>query len=161
MAMRPCVDDSDASGCGAGGRAFGLEARSLRSLGGNSGTTWGIGDRVLRIGRRAVADAELAASAAAAEVVPVPQLIGRLEADETSAVLLEMLPGQTAAEVARREPGRALAAGRAANLNEPEPPRGFRPLEGIRPCPEPTRRVYSGGRTVHTGSGRGSRTPVR
>jgi hypothetical protein len=50
---------------------------------------------------------------------------------------------------------------RAANLSEPEPPRGFRPLEGIRPCPEPTRRVYSGGRTVHTGSGRGSRTPVR
>ena len=58
--------------------AFGLDAGSLRMLGGNSGSAWGAGDRVLRVGRPAVIDAELAASAAAA-VMPVPAVLDRAE----------------------------------------------------------------------------------
>jgi hypothetical protein len=52
--------------------AFGLDAGSLAALGGNSGSAWGAGNRVLRVGRPAVIDAELAASSAVAAVVPVP-----------------------------------------------------------------------------------------
>jgi len=37
--------------------AFGLDAGSLRALGGNSGSAWGAGNRVLRVGRPAVTDA--------------------------------------------------------------------------------------------------------
>jgi Ser/Thr protein kinase RdoA (MazF antagonist) len=60
-----------------------------------------------------VIDAELAASAAAAAVVPVPAVLDRAEAGGTSAVLLEMLPGQPVAGFARDRPGLARAAGSA------------------------------------------------
>ena len=74
--------------------AFGLDAGSLRALGGNSGSAWAAGDQVLRVGRPAVIDAELAASSAAAAVLPVPAVLGRVEVGDMSAVLLEMLPGR-------------------------------------------------------------------
>ena len=45
--------------------AFGLDVRSLRSLGGASGATWSDGEVVLRVGERIAAEV-LAASAAAA-----------------------------------------------------------------------------------------------
>lgn len=97
----------------AAARAFGLDAGSLRSLGGASGSAWRAGDQVLRIGGRAVIDAELAASAAAAPVVPVPRILGRIEVGRCSVVRLESLPGQTAAKLAARRPEVAPAAGRA------------------------------------------------
>jgi Phosphotransferase enzyme family len=93
--------------------AFGLDAGSLRALGGNSGSAWGAGDRVLRVGRPAVIDAELAASSAAAAVVPVPAVLDRADAGDASAVLLAMLPGQPMAQFARRRPELARAAGQA------------------------------------------------
>jgi hypothetical protein len=93
--------------------AFGFDAGSLRALGGNSGSAWGAGDLVLRVGRPAVIDAELAASSAAAAVLPVPAVLGRAEVGDLSGVLLEMLPGEPMAELALRRPALARAAGRA------------------------------------------------
>lgn len=88
--------------------AFGFDAGSLRGLGGNSGSTWGAGGQVLRVGRPAVIDAELAASSAAAVILPVPAVLDRAEVGDMSAVLLEMLPGQPAADFARRYPADEL-----------------------------------------------------
>src|SRR5947207_2006794 len=95
--------------------AFGLDAGSLRALGGNSGSAWGAGNRVLRVGRPAVIDAELTASSAAAAVLPVPAVLDRAEVGDVSAVLLEMLPGRPAADFARDSPGRARGAGQACS----------------------------------------------
>lgn len=111
--------------------AFGFDAGSLRGLGGNSGSTWGTGGQVLRVGRPAVIDAELAASSAAAAVLPVPAVLDRAEVGDMSAVLLEMLPGQPAADFARRSPGLARVAGQAcgavhALLAEVSAPAGLR-----------------------------------
>jgi hypothetical protein len=93
--------------------AFGLDPGSLRALGGQSGSAWGAGDQVLRVGRPVVIDAELAASAAAASVVPVPAVLDRAEVGDTSAVLLVMLPGQPVADFARHRPDLARATGSA------------------------------------------------
>jgi hypothetical protein len=87
--------------------AFGLDVRSLRSLGGASGATWSDGEVVLRVGERVAAEV-LAASAAAARV-PVPRVLGQIE----GAVLLELIPGRPAGELASADPERAEAAGRA------------------------------------------------
>ena len=94
-------------------KAFGLDTGSLRELGGNSGSAWGAGNRVLRVGRPAVIDAELAASSAVAAVVPVPAVLDRADAGDASAVLLEILPGQPVAQFARHRPELARAAGQA------------------------------------------------
>jgi hypothetical protein len=72
--------------------AFGFETGSLRVLGGNSGSAWGAGEFVLRVGRPPIIDAELAASAAAAAVLPVPAVLDRAEVDDLSAVLLKRCP---------------------------------------------------------------------
>jgi hypothetical protein len=90
---------------------FGLEPERLRPLGGASGSAWSDGDAVLRVGAR-VAGEVLAASAAAGHV-PVPRVLGRLELDGVSAVLLERVPGRPAGELARDRPEVAAAAGRA------------------------------------------------
>jgi aminoglycoside phosphotransferase (APT) family kinase protein len=92
--------------------AFGFEAAELRPLAGNSGSSWGAGPHVLRVGRRAVMAAEAAAMAAVAGGVPVPRVIDRTELGADTAILLERLPGLTAADLARREPRRAVDAGR-------------------------------------------------
>jgi Ser/Thr protein kinase RdoA (MazF antagonist) len=118
--------------------AFGLDAALLRCLGGNSSGTWGAGERVLRVGRRAVIDAELAASSAAAAVVPVPRVLGRAEVGDGSAVLLERLPGRPAAEFARLRPELAAAAGGAcgavhALLAAVRAPAGLRAAPGAPP----------------------------
>src|SRR5690349_13871899 len=94
-------------------KALGLDTESLRELGGNSGSAWGPGNRVLRVGRPAVIDAELAASSAVAAVVPVPAVLDRADAGDASAVLLEILPGQPVAQFARHRPELARAAGQA------------------------------------------------
>lgn len=93
--------------------AFGFDSGSLRVLGGNSGSAWGAGEFVLRVGDPAVIDAERAASSAAAEVLPVPAILDRAEVGDLSAVLLETLPGAPMAEVARRRPEVARTAGQA------------------------------------------------
>jgi hypothetical protein len=72
---------------------FGLDPDTLRPLGGRSGSAWSDGHVVLRGGERVAC--ELPAIAAAAGHLPVPQVLGRLELDGTSAVLLERLPGRT------------------------------------------------------------------
>ena len=115
--------------------AFGLDAGLLRGLGGNSGSAWEVAGQVLRVGRRTVIDAEVTASAAAASAVPVPRVLDRAELGACSALLLERLPGRPAAELARRNPALAQAAGRAcgqvhnALAQVPAPP-GLRPVAG-------------------------------
>jgi hypothetical protein len=109
--------------------AFGLDDRSLRSLGGASGATWSDGEVVLRVGER-VAGEVLAASAAATRV-PVPRVLGQIE----GAVLLELVPGRPAGELAAAEPDRAEAAGRACGalhdrLAGVTAPAGLRELPG-------------------------------
>lgn len=114
-------------------RAFGLEPRSLQRLGGASGATWSDGAVVLRVGER-VADEVLAASTAAARV-PVPRVLDRIELDGCGALLLELVPGRPAGELALTSPARAAAAGRScAALHDrlaelPAPPE-LRPAPG-------------------------------
>jgi tRNA A-37 threonylcarbamoyl transferase component Bud32 len=84
--------------------AFGLDVGSLRRLGGE---TWSDGEVVLRVGERV--DREVRAAAAAAPVVPVPRVLGQIE----GAVLLELVPGRPAGELAVAAPERAAAVGRA------------------------------------------------
>jgi ribosomal protein S18 acetylase RimI-like enzyme len=84
---------------------FGLDVSALRDLGGASGASWGAGDRVLRLGLRAGIEHELAAMAAASAVLPVPEAHGHVEFGDWAAVLLGVLPGRTALEVATRHPG--------------------------------------------------------
>ena len=90
---------------------FGVEPERLRALGGASGSAWGDGDVVLRVGER-VADEVLAASAAAGHL-PVPRVLDRLDLDGVCAILLERVPGRTAGELALDSPGRAAATGSA------------------------------------------------
>ncbi len=92
-------------------RAFGLDAESLRSLGGASGATWSDGRVVLRVGARVAA--EVAAASAAAARVPVPRVLDQIELDGSGAVLLEHVRGRTAGELALADPVRAGAVGRA------------------------------------------------
>src|SRR4051794_20736398 len=123
--------------------AFGLEAESLRPLGGRSGSTWSDGKVVLRIGERV--GAEVLAAAAAAAHVPVPRVLDRVELDASSAVLLEILPGRPAGELALRFPERAAAAGRACGelhdlLRDVAAPPGLRAAPGT--CPGPRRLLH-------------------
>jgi len=78
---------------------------------------------VLRVGER-VGDEVLAMSAAAAHV-PVPRVLGQIE----GAVLLELLPGRPAGELASAAAGRACGAlhERLAGVTAPE---GLRELPG-------------------------------
>jgi hypothetical protein len=92
---------------------FGLDAESLRSMGGRSGSSWSVADRVLRVGIRAT---ELMASAAAAGTVPVPRVLDEVELETGTAVLLERLPGVSAGEFALHRPDQAKAAGRSCGL---------------------------------------------
>jgi Ser/Thr protein kinase RdoA (MazF antagonist) len=98
----------------------------LRSLGGASGATWSDGDVVLLVGDR-VAEEVLAASAAAAHV-PVPRVLGEIE----GAVLLELVPGRPAGELA--DPEHAAAAGRACGALH-ERLAGVAAPEGLRELP--------------------------
>lgn len=93
--------------------AFGLDPGRLRGLGGKSGSAWQAGNRVLRVASRARMATELAASAAAAAVLPVPVVVDRAEVADTTAVLLDLLPGQPAAMAALEDPARARAVGQA------------------------------------------------
>ncbi|MGH2895181.1 MAG: phosphotransferase [Solirubrobacteraceae bacterium] len=72
-------------------RALGLDPARLHSLGGKSGSTWGIGDTVLRVGPRV--DEESLALSAAASTVPVPRVLARVDLEEYGGLLLERLPG--------------------------------------------------------------------
>src|SRR4051794_12852891 len=123
--------------------AFGLEAESLRPLGGRSGSTWSDGNVVLRLGERVAA--EVLAAAAAAARVPVPRVLDRIELDGGSAVLLELLPGRPAGELASRSPERAAAAGRACGelhdlLGDVAAPPGLRDAPGT--CAGPRRLLH-------------------
>jgi hypothetical protein len=112
---------------------FGLDASVLRPLGGASGSSWDAGSRVLRVGSCARMDTELAAATAVAGMLRVPRVIGRVEVGGNSAVLLEKLPGQPAADLARQQPHLARAAGWAcggvyALLAQVAPPAGVTPV---------------------------------
>lgn len=113
--------------------ALGLDASFLRPLAGASGSSWDAGTWVLRVGRRARMNAELAAATAVAGMLPVPRVIRRAEVGGNSAVLLEKLPGQPAADLARQQPQLARAAGWAcggvyAVLARVAPPAGVAPV---------------------------------
>jgi Ser/Thr protein kinase RdoA (MazF antagonist) len=123
-------------------RAFGLDPGLLHSLGGASGSAWGIGRHVLRVGQPAVIAAEEAASRAAAAVVPVPRILDRADLGPSSAVLLERLPGCPAVELARLRPDLAAAAGRAcgavhARLAGIRAPAGLWAAPEAPPSPDP------------------------
>jgi hypothetical protein len=92
-------------------RAFGLDPKRLRSLGGESGSSWSVGDQVLRVGRQ-LGDEVLALSAAAG-MLPVPRVIGQVDLGDCMGALLERLPGQPVGEWALSEPERGHVAGRA------------------------------------------------
>jgi Ser/Thr protein kinase RdoA (MazF antagonist) len=109
--------------------AFGLDVEQLRPLAGASGSAWGDGDVVLRVGERV--DHELLAAAAAAGHVPVPRVLDR----RAGAALLERVPGRPAGELALERPDRAAAAGRACGelhdaLARVACPRGLRDAPG-------------------------------
>jgi aminoglycoside phosphotransferase (APT) family kinase protein len=113
--------------------AFGLAPERLRPLAGRSGTAWSDGHVVLRVGGRVAS--ELPALSAAAARLPVPRVLGRVALEDTSAILLERLPGRPAGELALDDPSRAAAAGRAcgalhAALAEVECPPGLRDAPG-------------------------------
>jgi Phosphotransferase enzyme family len=113
--------------------AFGLEPERMRPLAGRSGTAWSDGHVVLRVGGRVAS--ELPALSAAAGRLPVPRVLDRLASAETSAILLERLPGRPAGELAIDDPSRAAAAGRACGalhdaLAEVECPPGLRDAPG-------------------------------
>jgi Ser/Thr protein kinase RdoA (MazF antagonist) len=116
-------------------QALGLEPARLRSLGGASGSAWGVDDQVLRVGPRDLIDTELAAAAAAAAVLPVPALLDRAEVDENLAVRLERLPGRPVAEVVQQHPGLARTVGQNCGavhqvLAEVPAPAGLRSAPG-------------------------------
>jgi hypothetical protein len=118
--------------------ALGLDTSALRPLGGASGSSWAAGSRVLRFGHRTQMDTELVAATAAAHVLPVPRVIARAEVGGDSAFLLEKLPGQPLADLARRRPERAAAAGWAcgavyALLAGVSPPVGLPPVNDAPP----------------------------
>ena len=94
-----------------GAEAFGLDSDRLVPLGGNSGSSWGTGDRVLRVGQRV--DEEIRAVCAAAGVLPVPRVLDRVDFEGFTAALVERLPGQPAGEVATARPELADAIGDA------------------------------------------------
>jgi len=93
--------------------ALGLDPAGLRGLRGASGSSWAAGSAMLRVGPRAALDRELAASGAAAAVLPVPRVLDRADFADHTALLLERLPGRPAGELALGGPGPARAAGRA------------------------------------------------
>ena len=65
--------------------ALGLDPPGLRGLRGASGSSWDAGSAVLRVGPRAALERELAASGAAAAVLPVPRVLDRADfADQTA-----------------------------------------------------------------------------
>ena len=90
---------------------FGLEPATLQSLGGRSGSAWGDGHVVLRVGERVAG--EVLAALAAAGHVPVPRVLDRLELDGVGAALIERVPGRPAGELALEHPDRGAATGRA------------------------------------------------
>jgi Ser/Thr protein kinase RdoA (MazF antagonist) len=97
----------------AGAAALGLDPAGLRSLRGESRSSWDAGSAVLRVGGRAVLDREVAAAAAAASVLPVPRVLDRADFGDHTALLLERLPGRPAGELALGGPEQARAAGLA------------------------------------------------
>jgi aminoglycoside phosphotransferase (APT) family kinase protein len=80
-----------------------LTALSLRAtpqpLGGATGEVWAVGDGVLRVGPRTRIDKELAASAAASTVVPVPTVLDRVDLGDLTGVLLDRVQGVPAADL--------------------------------------------------------------
>jgi Ser/Thr protein kinase RdoA (MazF antagonist) len=90
---------------------FGLRAETFRPLGGASGSAWSDGDVVLRVGERV--GLEVSAAAAAADHVPVPRVLDRLELDGVTAALFERVPGRPAGELAMGSADRGAALGRA------------------------------------------------
>jgi len=119
--------------------ALGLDPAGLRGLRGASGSSWDAGSAVLRVGPRVLLDRELAASGAAAAVLPVPRVLDRADFADRCALLLEWLPGRPAGELALGDPGPAGAAGRACGrvhdmLAAVAAPAGLRPAPG---APEP------------------------
>jgi hypothetical protein len=79
--------------------ALGLDPGGLHGLRGASGSSWGAGSAVLRVGHRALLDRERAAAGAAAAVLPVPRVLDRADFADHSALLLERLPGRPAGEL--------------------------------------------------------------
>jgi Ser/Thr protein kinase RdoA (MazF antagonist) len=134
-------------------QVLGLDPAGLRSLGGASGSAWGVGDQVLRVGPRDLMEAELAATAAASAVLPVPAVLDRAEVDGNLAVRLERRPGRPVVEVLQRHPGLARTVGQACGavhqvLAGVPAPSGLRPAPGA-PAGGPTGPAGPGPRLLH------------
>lgn len=123
-----------------GAEAFGLDPRRLLRLGGNSSSSWGIGDQILRVGQHL--EQEIQALRAASGALPVPRLLERADLGACSAALLERLPGQPAGQAALVRPDIACAIGRAcgglhARLSQIPAPTGLDILATRRPVAHP------------------------
>ncbi|MEN3358719.1 MAG: hypothetical protein V7637_2701 [Mycobacteriales bacterium] len=116
--------------------ALGLPVGRWQPLSGATGRTWAAGEHVLRLVDPARIDAEMAATAAAGSVVPVPPVLARVDLPGTAAVLLGRLPGQPAGRLTGVDRRRAARRGRACGqaqlaINALPAPPGVPPAPGL------------------------------
>ncbi|MCG7286484.1 aminoglycoside phosphotransferase family protein [Cellulomonas sp. ACRRI] len=104
---------------------LGLDPRSLTALGGATGEVFGAGDVVLRLGARERLDVEAAATRAAAAVVPVAEVLDRVDTEDGSAVLLRRVRGRVALDLDDPDTDRARRRGAACGAAQ-------RALAGVR-----------------------------
>jgi Ser/Thr protein kinase RdoA (MazF antagonist) len=106
------------------------------SLGGATGSAWGCGDSVLRIGNSEVIRREILVMRAASGALPVPEVLAAADFIDDqqrprAALLLTRLPGRPAADLADVSPARARRLGEVcghlhAALATVSPPPGLR-----------------------------------
>ncbi len=94
-------------------RALGVPQEELSLLRGAAGQTWSSEDQVLRVRPAAALKVELAAWAAAASVVPTPEVIDLAELGTVSAALVQRLPGRPAGDLGMLTLERARKRGQA------------------------------------------------
>lgn len=92
-------------------QALGFHFDQLQPFPGASGQTWSAGKHVLRVRPSSAVDLELAAMSAAADALPVPRVLDRVDRTDVSAVLLERISGRPAGNVDELTPAAARRIG--------------------------------------------------
>lgn len=92
---------------------FGLDLARAVPMGGMTGQVFALDDVVLRVGWPTVLDLEGVAAAAGATVVRVPEVLGRYDGPEASAVLLTRIDASPALMMAGLDPAAARRRGEA------------------------------------------------
>lgn len=124
---------------------FGVAPETLRRLPGATGQTWDAGGPVLRLVRPERLAVELAAHAAAATAVPVPEILDSARVDGVGALLLRRLPGVPAGDLTGLDPAGARRRGLACGAL-------YRTLAGVPAPPEvppAPADPYAGDRLLH------------